>query len=74
METVKIVVEVMGGIVTIGDIAAPPGLSVRITIRDYDSAHDADPENEDLVEDGTGNLCFESVLEHPGEAEQPGFI
>lgn len=74
METVNILVEIVGGIVNVSEIVAPPGLKVRVTIRDYDTG-DVDPEDlESFDTDENGRECFVSLVEYPEPAEQPGFV
>lgn len=71
MDTVTITIEVEDGLATVVDVAAPPGLIVRVKIRDYDT-DGSDPD--DLDTDESGRPCFEAVREYFGLPEQPGFI
>jgi len=71
VQTVNIVVEVEDGIAIITNVAAPPGLTVRVVIRDYDT-DGSDPEDVDADEKGVP--CFESTAEYFTLPEQPGFI
>lgn len=71
MDVITVTVEVEDGLATVVDVAAPPGLTVRVKIRDYDTdGSDLD----ELDTDERGRPCFESVAEYFGPPEQPGFI
>ena len=61
MGTVSIIVEVEDGLATVVDVAAPPGVTVRIILRDYDT-NGSGPE--ELEANENGRPCFEAVSEY----------
>jgi len=71
MDVVTITIEVEDGLAAVVDVAAPPGLTVRVKLRDYDT-DGSDPD--DLDTDDNGRPCFESIMEYFGLPERPGFI
>jgi len=71
MHTVNVTIEIQAGIATVTGITAPPGLTVTVTIRDYDIEGS---ETEELDTDENGIPCFESSLENHSPADRPGFL
>lgn len=71
MAVVNITIEVEDGVAIIANVETPPGLTVRIRLRDYD-IDGSDPDGLDADEEG--RLCFENVMEYPESAELTGFI
>ena len=71
METVCVVIEIQECVPEIMEIAAPTGVKVSVTIRDYDT-EGADPD--DLTLDPDGIPCFESIAKNDIPPEQPGFV
>jgi hypothetical protein len=71
MALVTITVKLEHGLVTVVDAAAPPGVTVRVEIRDYDT-DGSDPN--DLDADESGRACIVSATEHSDLGKDPGFI
>ena len=71
MDAVTVVIEIQEGVPEITEIAAPAGVKVSVTIRDYDT-DGADPE--DLTLDPDGIPCFESGTDYENSPDQPGFV
>jgi hypothetical protein len=62
MKNIEVVIDIAGGIATVAHVGAPPGTTVTVTFRDYDT----EGATEALESDERGVPCFLYVEEFAG--------